>query len=145
MDPEIDWIFIGDGKNDVEIAKLAPLSFGINAHEELAKIVTYNISSFEEIYEIIYKYENIIYLSEASCIDYDKSEHAEDKNAKYTELLHKLDIINTKYDIAVSALDYAKSGLADKEANIIKKENLLKEEIQKRAIEEENRRRIEAA
>lgn len=35
---EKDWVFIGDGKNDVDIAKKAPLAFGINTHPELLKV-----------------------------------------------------------------------------------------------------------
>ena len=44
-----DWVFIGDGRNDVEIARQAPLSFGINAHPELRDIVTKCVKSFDEI------------------------------------------------------------------------------------------------
>lgn len=45
-----DWVFIGDGKNDIHIAEKAPLSYGINPHPELAKIVDFNASCFNELY-----------------------------------------------------------------------------------------------
>lgn len=48
-----DWIFVGDGANDVPIAKLAPLSIGYNPHEQLRKVVTYTIENFEDILKII--------------------------------------------------------------------------------------------
>lgn len=48
-----DWIFVGDGINDIEIAKKAPLSFGFNPHQELAKYVNYIISDCTEIEELL--------------------------------------------------------------------------------------------
>jgi phosphoserine phosphatase len=49
LNAKTDRIFVGDGKNDVHIAKKAPISFGINANPQLAKIVHHQIKSFTEI------------------------------------------------------------------------------------------------
>lgn len=51
-----DWIYVGDGKNDKYIAELAPISFGIDSHPELERVVTYNISSFDEIIPLLNDY-----------------------------------------------------------------------------------------
>ena len=48
-----DWIFVGDGKNDVSIAKEAPISIGYNPHPDLDKVVTYKIHHFRELPEIL--------------------------------------------------------------------------------------------
>lgn len=52
-----DWIFIGDGKNDVNIATLAPKKFAINAHDELKKVSDIKcIESFMDALNDIEKY-----------------------------------------------------------------------------------------
>jgi len=38
-----DWIFIGDGKNDCDIASKAPISFAFNGHQRLKDVVTHHI------------------------------------------------------------------------------------------------------
>ena len=48
-----DWLFIGDGANDVPIAKSAPVSIGYHAHTELKKVVTYVIDEFHELLGIL--------------------------------------------------------------------------------------------
>jgi phosphoserine phosphatase len=48
-----DWVFVGDGLNDVPIARIAPLSIGYCAHEELRKVVKYQIDEFEEMSRIL--------------------------------------------------------------------------------------------
>jgi phosphoserine phosphatase len=48
-----DWIFIGDGKNDIEIAKNAPISVGFCPHNELRSIVNFVIEDFSELLSII--------------------------------------------------------------------------------------------
>ena len=48
-----DWIFIGDGKNDADIASRAPISFAITPHPELAAVATYTIDSFMEINDLL--------------------------------------------------------------------------------------------
>jgi len=44
-----DWIFVGDGTNDVPIAREANMSIGYNPSDDLAKITTYNLTEFCEI------------------------------------------------------------------------------------------------
>ncbi len=48
-----DWVFVGDGKNDVHIAKEAPLSIGYQPHADLKAVATYSVSRFEEITVIL--------------------------------------------------------------------------------------------
>lgn len=48
-----DWIFIGDGLNDVPIAREAPLSIGFRPHEGLAAVVNHRVTDFREIIKII--------------------------------------------------------------------------------------------
>lgn len=44
-----DWIFIGDGVNDISIAKIAPISIGINPAKELREVVHYSFNDFNEL------------------------------------------------------------------------------------------------
>lgn len=46
---ENDWIFIGDGINDVSIAQHSPISIGINPIAELKKVVDYSYDDFYEL------------------------------------------------------------------------------------------------
>lgn len=62
LDKNTDWIFIGDGKNDRDIAMRAPISFAFNGHKELKEVTTYHIddsdncvASFAKISEILSK------------------------------------------------------------------------------------------
>jgi phosphoserine phosphatase len=48
-----DWLFVGDGKNDVPIAKAAPLSVAYNGNEELKKVASKHIGKFEELMPIL--------------------------------------------------------------------------------------------
>lgn len=48
-----DWLFVGDGVNDVPIAKTAPISIGYRAHPELKKIATYLIDDFRDLLGIL--------------------------------------------------------------------------------------------
>jgi len=48
-----EWVFIGDGKNDVHIAKKATLSIGINPHPSLADVVHHQVYDFSEIAPIV--------------------------------------------------------------------------------------------
>lgn len=51
-----DWVFIGDGKNDEAIAKIAPMAFGINAHEKLKAVDgLIEIKSFMDVLPYIEK------------------------------------------------------------------------------------------
>jgi phosphoserine phosphatase len=44
-----DWIFVGDGTNDVPVARKAPVSIAYAAHPELRRITTYSINSFSQL------------------------------------------------------------------------------------------------
>ena len=58
-----DWIFIGDGKNDADIASRAPISFAINPHAELAAVATYTVENFMDILKILSNDETPPYIS----------------------------------------------------------------------------------
>jgi len=48
-----DWIFVGDGVNDVPIAKAAPVSVGYRPHPSLREVVTHAIEDFAELATLI--------------------------------------------------------------------------------------------
>ena len=58
-----DWVFVGDGKNDVDIASRAPIAFAINPHVELASVTPFTIDSFMEIIPILNSDDAPYYIS----------------------------------------------------------------------------------
>jgi phosphoserine phosphatase len=48
-----DWVFVGDGVNDVPIATVAPVSIGYRPHEELRRVVTHVVTSFDEVLPLL--------------------------------------------------------------------------------------------
>ena len=72
-----DWIFIGDGINDVDVAKGAPLSIGIAPIDELREVATYSFEDFEELLQCSELLSGQRLLTESS-----KTEPASDKQAK---------------------------------------------------------------
>ena len=50
---ENDWLFIGDGANDVPIARYSPISIGFQPHPKLKDVSTYNIEDFKELFDIL--------------------------------------------------------------------------------------------
>lgn len=48
-----DWVFVGDGLNDVPIARAAPLSIGYRPHESLREVVTHVIDDFADLLSIV--------------------------------------------------------------------------------------------
>lgn len=48
-----DWIFVGDGANDVEIAAAAPFSVGVRPHRRLREVVDIAIDDFDELSEVL--------------------------------------------------------------------------------------------
>jgi phosphoserine phosphatase len=48
-----DWVFVGDGTNDVPVAKSAPISVGYRASPELKAIVSHCIVDFKELLPIL--------------------------------------------------------------------------------------------
>lgn len=57
-----DWVFIGDGKNDVNIARKAPLRICINPHDELRSISDYTVEDFSAIHSLLKENEETILL-----------------------------------------------------------------------------------
>jgi phosphoserine phosphatase len=47
------WIFVGDGLNDVPIAKAAPNAIGYRAHPELRKVCMWNIDQFSQLIPLL--------------------------------------------------------------------------------------------
>jgi phosphoserine phosphatase len=50
---EKDWVFVGDGANDVPIAEIAPLSIAYAAHDRLRAIANCTIENFAELSDIL--------------------------------------------------------------------------------------------
>jgi len=48
-----DWLFVGDGVNDVPIAKRAPVSVGYQPHPKLAEVADYVMNDFRELLYIL--------------------------------------------------------------------------------------------
>lgn len=48
-----DWIFVGDGINDIPIAKQASVSIGYRPHRDLEDVVTHSITEFEALPNIL--------------------------------------------------------------------------------------------
>lgn len=59
LNSNTDWVFVGDGKNDVDIARRAPLSiaFGEDAHQKLLAVCQYHINDFLELNKILSDFE----------------------------------------------------------------------------------------
>jgi len=110
-----DWIFIGDGKNDVDIAKRAPLSFGINAHADLAREVTYNVNDFVDIRHLMDKNEHIDFLSQdaiLSAAEVAKIERNEAVIRERDALAKEIDKINAELEMQASAMKILYENLA---------------------------------
>jgi phosphoserine phosphatase len=48
-----DWVFVGDGANDVPVAERAPHSIGYNAHPDLRKVCAHNIDNFRNLLTVL--------------------------------------------------------------------------------------------
>jgi phosphoserine phosphatase len=48
-----EWVFVGDGRNDIPIAKQAPISVGYRPHPDLSGVVTYRISEFQGLLPVL--------------------------------------------------------------------------------------------
>jgi phosphoserine phosphatase len=44
-----EWVFVGDGRNDVQIAERAPTAVGYRAHKELAQVCARAITDFSQL------------------------------------------------------------------------------------------------
>lgn len=108
-----DWVFIGDGKNDIHIAQKSPFSIGINAHPELGKVVHHNVSCFSEIFSILSAREQIAFsqqkISEsAGKIKKQKTERLSEEEKLRLENL-KLKVKNTSLDSKIKRLRHKKA------------------------------------
>ena len=102
LNPLTDWVFAGDGKNDVHIAKKAPLSFGINAHPELASLVTHNIKDFSKIDHYLKNEESSLNISSDDFISIDDFSRHIDYD--YTELSSELSELKRNLTLVNSAI-----------------------------------------
>lgn len=100
-----DWVFIGDGKNDVHIAGKAPLSFGINAHGELKEIVHEHYDDFRPILNRITENENNVFLGPDELIDEDDLSTREQKNDEYVYELGKRDVELVKAEAVIAFME----------------------------------------
>jgi len=48
-----DWVFVGDGPNDVGLAQSAPVSIGYLADPKLRQVATYAIEDFRELLSLL--------------------------------------------------------------------------------------------
>lgn len=51
--PPDSWVFVGDGLNDVPIAKLAPVSIGYHPHPGLRDVVSHVIENFSDLLPLL--------------------------------------------------------------------------------------------
>lgn len=72
LDFDKDWIFIGDGKNDIPIAEMAPYRLGINPHNELKPYVDKSIDGFLEAVDEIETFYDIVNSEPSSQEDLEK-------------------------------------------------------------------------
>jgi len=87
LNKKTDWIFIGDGKNDEAIAKIAPKAFGINPHEKLKSVNNLvEISSFMDILPYLQE------IAAGSIKLIDQAKAIESKQIKPTDEIGKLNI-----------------------------------------------------
>ena len=93
-----DWVFIGDGKNDVHIAEKAPFAYGINANSELAKIVSLNTNCFSHIYTQMIEDESTYILDDDDLFQENGSSGIEVKDKTWESALSELE--TTKMNLA---------------------------------------------
>lgn len=86
-----DWVFIGDGKNDVPIARKAPLAIGMQpVHPDLKKEVKHMVSDFTEIFAHLEAEEEIITLTPDDVLPVKKNKTGTgDKDTAVEEQLKK--------------------------------------------------------
>lgn len=144
LDYRTDWVFIGDGKNDVDIANLAPLSFGINAHSQLAEVVTFNVGNFHQIYDLLEKYERYIDLSKPKQVSGEQLPSSNVENEKYLALIRSnSSLLRNAESLAVEIAmhEASKNALIGQLKNIkatldAEKQNLEAEKTSRRKLKE---------
>lgn len=90
LNPNKDWVFIGDGKNDIHIANKAPISYGINPHPELAKIVDFKTACFKEFYTQLIAGEDIYITDENDLVQEEEFSGIEVKDNEWETTLIEL-------------------------------------------------------
>lgn len=128
MNKKTDWVFVGDGKNDIPIAKAAPKAFGINPHDDLKKV--------DGLIEIHSFMDLLPYLNEIA--------HGSSSNIASDEVSHEKKMPQPKDDISKLHKQIAdlkkqnrdlKQKINDKAFKDQKKENVKKNEIEVRDID----------
>ena len=128
MNKKTDWVFVGDGKNDIPIAKAAPKAFGITPHDELK-----NVDGLIEIHSFM---DLLPYLNEIA--------HGSSSNIVSDEVNYEKKMPQAKDDISKLHKRIAdlkkqnrelKQKINDKAFKDQKKENVKKNEIEVRDID----------
>ncbi len=102
LNPNKDWVFIGDGKNDIHIAGKAPFAYGINSHPELAKIVNFNATSFSELYSRLIDDDDIYIMDDTDLVQEEVS-GIEEKDKAWESTLAELE--NAKITLAAKVAE----------------------------------------
>ncbi len=129
INPRKDWIFIGDGKNDIHIAKKAPLSFGIGAHKELAAVVMYNVNNFGDIHHQIIEEEEIILLGQDELVLDEERSHKDINDDEYVGLI-------IERNEAVALAEETTSKLIELRTKLNNLQTTLNSEMNKRKVAE---------
>jgi phosphoserine phosphatase len=117
MNKKTDWVFVGDGKNDIPIAKAAPKAFGINPHDDLKKV--------DGLIEIHSFMDLLPYLNEIA--------HGSSSNIASGEVNHEKKMPQAKDDI---------SKLHKRIADLKKQNRDLKQKINDKAFKDQKRENI---
>ncbi|WP_303790744.1 HAD-IB family phosphatase [Ruminococcus flavefaciens] len=117
MNKKTDWVFVGDGKNDIPIAKAAPKAFGINPHDDLKKV--------DGLIEIHSFMDLLPYLNEIA--------HGSSSNIASGEVSHEKKMPQAKDDI---------SKLHKRIADLKKQNRDLKQKINDKAFKDQKRENI---
>ncbi len=117
MNKKTDWVFVGDGKNDIPIAKAAPKAFGINPHDDLKKV--------DGLIEIHSFMDLLPYLNEIA--------HGSSSNIASGEVNHDKKMPQAKDDI---------SKLHKRIADLKKQNRDLKQKINDKAFKDQKRENI---
>lgn len=104
LDKNTDWLFVGDGKNDVHIADIAPLSFGIKPHPDLAVIVDDTVDDFYQLQEKVIEHENVIHFSSRAIIAEDKFAEFIINTDEYNKTLKRIDDLSQLEDLQRASL-----------------------------------------
>jgi phosphoserine phosphatase len=136
LNPNKDWLFIGDGKNDVHIAEKAPLSYGINSHSELAKIVSFNTNCFSHIYTRMIEDESIYIMDDDDLVKDDDLTGSATRDEEYSKLINER-------NIAIAEAESARKELLRVQSDLTATKHNLDIEIERRKFSEEAKEKLE--